>query len=281
MRVIHDATGRVTLAVPNGWLIRSTAEPGRTPVLIVRSPGAGRGEPASVIVVEEDLPAPITPAAFAEGVRRKISRRDLVIIREGPTRIGGIPAFSRTSTWKVSTGATVYGLETYLTSGTLAVMAMGLTANVPARLRDDLPVLRRILDTIRIDTTRIASAAQRYPSPEHQALVPVARRDLFAAPPEALNLRGDQALPPQVTGGAAPGLPHPPAPVKSLPPVALAGLVLGGEPQATLRSGTTYLVVQRGDPTPWGTVRSITSAGVAVDSGGATKMITFTERNAP
>ena len=68
-----------------------------------------------------------------------------------------------------------------------------------------------------------------------------------------------------------------------LPPVELAGLVLGGSPQAVLRSGSTYLIVRAGDHTPWGTVSVITPAGVVLTdgTGTASRTVTFSQGGSP
>ena len=91
------------------------------------------------------------------------------------------------------------------------------------------------------------------------------RRDLFAPPPGAMtDSTSRTSLPelppiPEAPGPLPAGLPLPPiAPTvpgmtsgheaPPLPPVELAGLILGGSPQAVLRSGSTYLIVHRGGP---------------------------------
>jgi len=126
------------------------------------------------------------------------------------------------------------------------------------------------------------------------------RRDLFAPPAGAVTdiapHAGLPALPPipEAPGPLPAGLPLPPIPstvpgmssgqeAPSLPPVELAGLVLGGSPQAVLRSGSTYLIVHPGDHTPWGTVSVITPAGVVLTDGTgmAGRTVTFSHGGSP
>jgi len=126
-----------------------------------------------------------------------------------------------------------------------------------------------------------------------------ARRDLFAPPPGAVTDGATHAglpvLPPipEAPGPLPAGLPLPPiapalpgpagGPEPPSPPVELAGLVLGGSPQAVLRSGTTYLIVHQGDHTPWGTVSAITAAGVVLTEGTGTtsRTVTFSHGGSP
>jgi hypothetical protein len=110
------------------------------------------------------------------------------------------------------------------------------------------------------------------------------RRDLFAPPPGMASsgpagARRSATLPPVPSAGSVPlpppppGVPVPPAPVgapqapgsQQQPPLpALAAVVLGPVPQAVLKSGASYVIVHRGESTPWGTVVAIRASAVVI-----------------
>ena len=132
------------------------------------------------------------------------------------------------------------------------------------------------------------------PSAENRPVKIVAardgRRDLFAPPPGmaagGTAAGGAAVLLPPMPLPESPGPTVPPASLPALPaqgqgsgvqapPVSLRGIVLGTAPQAVLASGGAYKIVEVGQGTPWGIVRSITATTVTFETSAGTHTLTF------
>jgi hypothetical protein len=136
-RTVRDLDNRFTIAIPATWKVTTS-----------------RGDPAlpaSLAVIVRDLPVAITPETCvyeAQYVMRRAIQR-YASVAAGPDRIGSLPAWSHAYTWTARNGEERRSVQTCVTVGRRAILAIGTTANRPARLRDDMPELTRAIQSLR------------------------------------------------------------------------------------------------------------------------------------
>ncbi len=147
---ILDPGGRFSISFPTEWQVETSAS-GKPAVI-----GAGPNQPGefriNVNVVVEALPAAMSAQDFAvasEPALRTIFH-EFTVAQEGPAQIGGRAAYYRYYTWRTNTGVSVYQIQVYLTTEQTGFVMTGSTINDPARLRTDLPVLARIIESFRL-----------------------------------------------------------------------------------------------------------------------------------
>ena len=146
---IADPNGRFTITFPADWQVATKAE-GMVAVL-----GVGPIEPgtrASVNVVVESLPTPISPAVYADRAERfvKVTFHHYTMIQQGEAVIAGRPAYYRYFTWEPNVGPAVYQIQAFFTLGQTGFVVTGSTANDSDRIRTDVPVLVQIINTFRV-----------------------------------------------------------------------------------------------------------------------------------
>lgn len=147
-RTVHDAKNRFTISVPAAWTV--TTSHGDPALTAVSSPTDG-GLPASLVVIVRDLPVAISPETCvyeAQYVTRRAIQR-YASVTAGPDHIGTLPAWSHAYVWTAKTGEERRSIQVCVTVGRRAILAIGTTGNRPARLRDDMPMLSRSIQSLR------------------------------------------------------------------------------------------------------------------------------------
>lgn len=116
--------------------------------------GAGpiqAGHRASIVVVVEPLPNPMSPGAYAAAAERlaKLTFHNYAVIQAGSATVAGRPSYYRYFTWETNTGVTLYQVQVYFTDGQTGFVVTGGTVNDRDRTREDVPVLTQIIGTFR------------------------------------------------------------------------------------------------------------------------------------
>ena len=147
-KILHDLAGRFTIEVPAGW--KTTLSRG-DPALAAFAPSTGGDLPVSLDVIVRDLPVAISAETCiyeAQWVMRRAIQR-YASVTVGPDHIGSLPAWSHVYIWTAKTGQERHSIQTCVTVGRRAILAIGTTANRTERLRDDLPALTRAMQSLR------------------------------------------------------------------------------------------------------------------------------------
>jgi hypothetical protein len=159
-KVARDPLNRFTISVPSAWSVQ-TSTAARSPAVTAKAPTLTGGLPDSVYVITMDLIVPVTPQGCLVEADRvmKFGIHDWTTVSEGPAKLGGLPAYSRTYTWKAPTGQMRYSVQTCATIGPKAYMVVGTTADTRSAEQHDLPVLTEIMGTFRPNTANVPSKA--------------------------------------------------------------------------------------------------------------------------
>jgi hypothetical protein len=147
-RTVHDFDNRFTIAVPAAWKVTTSRG---DPALAAVSSSPDGGLPASLVVIVRDLPVAISAETCvyeAQYVMRRAIQR-YASVAAGPDHIGALPAWSHAYIWTAKTGEERRSVQVCVTVGRRAILAIGTTANQPARLRDDMPALTRSIQSLR------------------------------------------------------------------------------------------------------------------------------------
>lgn len=147
-KTVHDLANRFTIEVPADW---TTTLSRGDPALAAISPSTGGDLPASLDVIVRDLPVPISAETCiyeAQYVMRRAIQR-YASVTAGPDHIGSLPAWSHVYIWTAKAGQERHSIQTCVTVGRRAILAIGTTANRAERLRDDLPALTRAMQSLR------------------------------------------------------------------------------------------------------------------------------------
>ena len=147
-KTVHDLAGRFSIEVPAGW---TTTLSRGDPALAAIAPSTDGDLPASLNVIVRDLPVAISAETCiyqAQYVMRRAIQR-YASVTVGPDHLGSLPAWSHVYIWTAKTGQERHSIQTCVTVGRRAILAIGTTANRPERLRDDLPALTRAMQSLR------------------------------------------------------------------------------------------------------------------------------------
>lgn len=147
-KTVRDLADRFTIEVPAGW--KTTLSRG-DPALAAIAPSTDEDLPASLDVIVRDLPVPINAETCiyeAQFVMRRAIQR-YASVTAGPDHVGSLPAWSHVYIWTAKTGQERHSIQTCVTVGRRAIVAIGTTANRAERLRDDMPVLTRAMQSLR------------------------------------------------------------------------------------------------------------------------------------
>lgn len=146
-RTVYDLGNRFTIVIPATWKVTTSHG---DPALSAVASSTDGSLPTSLAVIVRDLPVAITPETCVYEaqyvMRRAIQRYASVAV--GPDHIGSLPAWSRAYTWTARNGEERRSVQTCVTVGRRAILAIGTTANRPARLRDDMPELTRAIQSL-------------------------------------------------------------------------------------------------------------------------------------
>jgi hypothetical protein len=146
LQVVTDPQSRFKISFPLDWqVVRAKAGP---EAVLAFGPGRTRQTRPNVTVVIEDLPRPLSAAAYAATAKPKMRAAlpALAIIKEGPATVAHRPAYYRYYTWR--RGRTrLEQVQTYFVVGRRAFVLTGTTLDTPERIRHDTPVIAQIFET--------------------------------------------------------------------------------------------------------------------------------------
>ena len=162
LHTVRDPQGRFTIDMPDAWQVVTSYH---EPAVSAKSP-APPGELANTVtVIARDLPLAISPENCARQVAQlmRLMIHSWETLSEGAVTLGGLPAYSRTYTWRTKTGQDRRSVQTCAVMGRRAFVLIGTTMNTPARVNDDLPEIVRILNTFRPATSPAPEPTQDAP----------------------------------------------------------------------------------------------------------------------
>jgi hypothetical protein len=165
LHTVRDPQGRFTIDMPDAWQVATSYH---EPAVSAKSP-APPGELAdSVEVIARDLPLAISPDNCARQVAQlmRLLIHQWETLSEGAVTFGGLPAYSRTYTWRTKTGQDRRSVQTCAMMGRRAFVLIGTTMNTPDRVNEDLPEILRIMNTFRPATSPAPEPTQD--APGHQ-----------------------------------------------------------------------------------------------------------------
>lgn len=147
---VRDPENRFTIGVPGTWHV-DTSTPGGVPVLSAKAPAPNGQLSDSVYVTVEDFATPITPSACASRVAVVMwfIIHTWTTLKEGPTTLDRMPAYTREYVWRTGAGASRRSVQICVTLGPRAFLLIGTTADTPTAVQQDLPQIERIMATFR------------------------------------------------------------------------------------------------------------------------------------
>lgn len=149
LQLVRDTTDRFSIEVPSTWHVqKSTGDP----ALVAKAPAPSGQLPDSVDVIVRDMPTTLSPAACIKQADRvmRFAIHSWKIVSEGPTTIGGQPAYTRVYTW-TSGGKPRRSVQACVTTGRRAYMIVATTQNSPAAESADMPLLMQIIQTLHVN----------------------------------------------------------------------------------------------------------------------------------
>jgi hypothetical protein len=165
LKAVADPQNRFTIGVPASWSVTTQT---KNPAVEAKSSTASRTTlPDSLDVTVYDWATPLSPQAC-------IGESDIVLryvihtwstVREGATTIAGQPAYTRVYNWRASNGEPRQSVETCVTHGNRAYVAVGTTDNTPAKVNTTMPLLQRSIATLQPNLTKVPAPSQQPPKP--------------------------------------------------------------------------------------------------------------------
>jgi hypothetical protein len=154
--VVKDPGNRFTIAIPVDWNVH-TSTGGRAPAVAALSPPAPGQLSDSVDVIAQDLPIALSPQGCAGEVAQimRLTIHEWTTLHEGPATLAGLPAYSRSYTWRTGTGQDRRSVQTCVTMGRRAFVIVGTTANAEADIQEHLAKLEQIMATFRPNATNL------------------------------------------------------------------------------------------------------------------------------
>jgi hypothetical protein len=154
--VVKDPQNRFTIAIPADWNVQ-TSTGGRTPAVAAVSPPATGQLSDSVDVIAQDLPVALSPQGCAGQVAQimRFTIHEWTTLHEGPATLAGLPAYSRSYTWRTSAGQDRRSIQTCVTMGRRAFVIVGTTANTQGDIQEHLAKLEQIMETFRPNTRNL------------------------------------------------------------------------------------------------------------------------------
>jgi hypothetical protein len=146
---VTDAQGRFTIKFPGDWQIVTQAQ---SMIALFGAGPTNAGSRPTVNVVSEPLTSPLSPQTYATAAGRlaRVTLHNYTVIQESGATVRGRPAFYRYMTWETNTGVTLYQLQVFFTEGLTGFVVTGSTVNQTERIRQDIPLITRIIETFRV-----------------------------------------------------------------------------------------------------------------------------------
>ncbi len=163
-RPVQDPRDRFTIGIPATWEVRTSTG---DPAVEATSPAPAGELPDSLDVIVRDLPWPISPEACvqrAEQVMRLLGT-GYTTVDKHPDEIGGLQAYSHAYTWRTRAGVVRRSYQVCATLSRRAFILIGSTTDTPARVRERMPTLERIMDTFRPKGAPPAAPEHSRPEP--------------------------------------------------------------------------------------------------------------------
>jgi hypothetical protein len=144
---VRDPQNRFTIGVPSTWHVTTQT---KNPAVEAKSSATAATLPDSLDVTVYDWTGTLSP-------QQCISESDMVLrytihtwttVREGPTTVGGQPAYSRVYTWKTASAEPRQSVEVCTTHGSRIYVAVGTTENTSAKVAATMPLLERAIATL-------------------------------------------------------------------------------------------------------------------------------------
>jgi hypothetical protein len=163
LSVVKDPERRFTIAVPVNWKVH-TSTSARAAAVSAESPAVPGQLPDSVDVITQDLPVAISPQGCAEKAAQvmRFTIHSWGTLHEGSATLAGLPAYSRSYTWRTRGGQDRRSVQTCVTLGRRAFVIVGTTANTQSGVQQDLPNLEQIMATFRPNTSNLPVAELPY-----------------------------------------------------------------------------------------------------------------------
>ena len=168
LRAVHDAKNQVALSVPAAWTVKS---PDGNVTLAATAPTVTGGLPDSVDVVVHAALSGMSPQSCeneAEWVTQHFAHITYTTVSQGPTSVGGFPAYSHVYRWKAPTGQNRWSKQVCIVHLGQVYVLTGTTANDPATLPAHAAVLTLIINSIRIQPQAQPSLQTPQPGPSPQ-----------------------------------------------------------------------------------------------------------------
>jgi len=148
LRQVQDPRQRFTISIPAAWEVRTSTG---DPAVEASSPPSPGDLPDTVNVIVRDLPWFLTPqACIGKAIQiMRIGGTQFKTLDEHPEELGGLHAYVHAYTWRTRSGADRRSYQVCAMLTRRAFLLIGTTANSPSHVRDNLPVLERIMDTFR------------------------------------------------------------------------------------------------------------------------------------
>ncbi len=148
LQPVQDNAGRFAINVPPTWRIDYQK---KNPALSAKSPEPPGTSPDTVEVFVRDMMFALSPEGCAQQVAfvMRITIHQWTTLSEGPDSIGGLPAYSRAYTWRLTTGEERRSIQTCVTLGRRVFVIIGTTMNTPNRVAQNLPEITHIIGTFR------------------------------------------------------------------------------------------------------------------------------------
>jgi len=117
-------------------------------IMTAQSPDHAGDYPAGVVVMVKRLDKPLSSSALTEEFSEELDEGETAtLLQEGQTRIGGREAYYRYQMLHEVSGADVYLVVVYVSTGRVGFMVMG--AAKQDRRETDLPLILRIIESLR------------------------------------------------------------------------------------------------------------------------------------
>lgn len=149
MRTVLDPGGRFSISFPAEWRVETS--PSGKPAVMGVAPSQTGEFRLNINVVVETLPSPISPQELGRIAERqlRIIFHEFTVVQEGPAQIGGRPAYFIYYTWRTNSDISIYQVQVYFTAGLTGFVVTGSTLNDQGRIRADLPVIARVVESFR------------------------------------------------------------------------------------------------------------------------------------